>query len=103
MSETTKPEMYSPNYVRPSLERDLRDLASLAMGMMRIARCPGGRYTTYGYVCMHCGVDYTLAENEGFCGQPVGEDSYTPFDATVARRIMLESMAEHGEADDGGA
>lgn len=82
-------------YVTPSLERDLRDLAALAKGMMPLVRCPGGRYTVKGYLCMHCGVN--LSEGNNLCGQPLAEDGYTPFDATVAMRIMRESAAQHGE------
>jgi len=78
-------------YVRPTEERDTKDMVMLAQGMLRLTRCPSGRITPRGYVCMHCGVDYTATENAGFCGQPLEDDGYTPFDATVARRIMQDS------------
>lgn len=84
-------------YVKPTHDRDLHDLAMLALGMMRTERCPGGRFNAKGFVCAHCGVNYTADENEGFCGQPLKEDGSTPFDATVARRIMRESAAKFGE------
>lgn len=85
------------NYTRPNHDRDVRDLVMLARGMMPLTRCPGGRFTTKGYVCMHCGTDYTTEDNETFCGQPVEEDGMTPFDATVARRIMRESATKYDE------
>lgn len=78
-------------YVPPTEERDTKDLAMLAQGMLRLTRCPGGRINANGFTCMHCGVDYTDSENAGFCGQPLESDGYTPFDATVARRIMQDS------------
>lgn len=79
------------DYTTPSPERNTRDLVALALGHVSLTRCPGGRYTLKSYVCSHCGIDYTADENEGFCGQPVEEDGYTPFDAAVARRKMQES------------
>jgi hypothetical protein len=48
-----------------------------------------------GYFCVHCGVD--TSDDPGFCGQPVTEDGYTPFDTTVARRIMRESEEKFSE------
>lgn len=84
-------------YVMPTRNRDLTDLAALAFGMMPIERCPGGRFNAKGYVCMHCGVDYTRYKDSGFCGQPLKEDGFTPFDATVARRIMRESERKFSE------
>lgn len=89
--------MDTNNYIEPSAERDNADLAKLALGMLRLTRCPGGRYNPKGYICMHCGVDYTDEGNESFCGQPVEEDGFTPFDATVARRRMREHMDKYGE------
>lgn len=78
------------NYVSPTVDRDLRDLAALAQGMMPLIRCPGGRYTIRNHtVCAHCGIN--LYDDPKFCGQPLAEDGYTPFDASVARRIMRES------------
>lgn len=88
----------SKNYIDPTETRDLMDLAALARGMMPLVRCPGGRYTHKSYVCMHCGVDYT--DETDFCGQPLREDGLTPFDATVARRIMAESEAEYDQQGD---
>lgn len=81
-------------YTYPNLDRDNQDLKALAAGMLRLERCPGGRFTAKGYVCMHCGTDYTSEDNEGFCGQPVKDDGYTTFDATVARRLMRESASK---------
>lgn len=76
-------------YPRPTDERDLRDLAALAQGMMPLTRCPGGRWTTKNNShCAHCGTD--LFDDPKFCGQPLDEDGFTPFDATVARRIMRD-------------
>jgi hypothetical protein len=86
-------------YVRPNPDRDTRDLTMLATGFLRLTHCPGGRFTVEGYVCMHCGTDYTDSDNEGFCGQPVKDDGYTTFDATVARRIMRGSMDKYGETE----
>jgi hypothetical protein len=85
------PNQTDNNYTTPSPERNTRDLVALALGHLPLTRCPGGRYTHKGYTCSHCGIDYTLDENEGFCGQPIGDDGYTPFDAAVARRKMLKS------------
>lgn len=79
-------------YNKPNEARDVRDLANLARGMMTLVRCPGGRYTSRGYACMHCGVDYT---DTPLCGQPLHEDNYTPFDATVAMRILRESESSY--------
>ena len=76
-------------YVNPTSERLDRDLIALATGYMKITKCPGGRYTVKGHVCAHCGVDYSA--DPTFCGQPVEEDGVTPFDATVARRILRDS------------
>jgi len=75
-------------YIKPTEERDMRDLAALARGMVSLRRCPGGRYTPKDYVCMHCGIDFS---GSSFCGQPLEDDGMTPFDASVARRIMQES------------
>ncbi len=80
-------------YVRPTEERDLKDLAALALGMMPMTRCPGGRYTHKHYVCAHCGIDFS--DEPGFCGQPLDADGLTPFDATVAMRIMRESETNY--------
>ena len=81
-------------YPRPTDERDLRDLAALAQGMMPLTRCPGGRWTTKNNShCAHCGI--SRWDNPGLCGQPLGEDGYTPFDATVAMRIMAESETNY--------
>lgn len=86
-------------YKRPNNVRDTKDLAALARGMMQLDRCPGGRYNVKVCVCMHCGIDYTDPDNDGFCGQPVEDDGYTPFDATVARRVMRESEDKFKETD----
>lgn len=94
-----RPDQTNP-YTTPSPERDTRDLRALALGYLPLTRCPGGRYIHTHYVCPHCGVDYTADGNEGFCGQPVGDDGYTPFDAAVARRKMQDSEEAHsGYAD----
>lgn len=86
------PNQTNNNYTTPSPERNTRDLVALALGHLPLTRCPGGRYTyKRSSICSHCGIDYTLDENEGFCGQPVEGDGYTPFDAAVARRKMQES------------
>jgi hypothetical protein len=82
-------------YIRPTSARLDRDYIALARGNLRIVNCPGGRPTLKGYVCAHCGVDFE-EENNGFCGQPVKDDGVTPFDATIARRILRDS-AEHYE------
>lgn len=84
-------------YNKPNDERNTKDLVAIVRGMVALTKCPGGRIVPKGYVCVHCGVDYTTRENEGFCGQPVREDGYTTFDAAVARRTMLEGEAEYGE------
>lgn len=81
-------------YVKPNQKRDDMDLVRLAMGRLILVRCPGGRLTDKAYVCAHCGVDLVDAVTEDFCGQPVLEDGYTTFDATVAKRIMDESEME---------
>lgn len=78
-------------YVVPTSERHDRDLIALAMGALRITKCPGGRYTVRGSLCAHCGSDFSA--DPTFCGQPVDEDGVTPFDTTVARRIMTDSEA----------
>lgn len=86
-------------YPRPTEERDLKDLAALALGRMRLTRCPGGRYTDKQFPethCAHCGVDFTDRANLNFCGQPLDADGLTPFDATVAMRIMRESEDQFG-------
>lgn len=75
---------------RPSNKRDMEDLIQLAQCFLRLKRCPGGRLVQGGYVCLHCGHDYTV---DGFCGEPVCEDGYTTFDALKARSIMLDSIA----------
>lgn len=81
-------------YVRPTEERDLKDLAALALGRMPMTRCPGGRYTAKDPdVCMHCGLN--MWDNPGVCGQPLDADGLTPFDATVAMRIMRESETNY--------
>lgn len=83
-------------YVRPTEERDLKDLAALALGRMRLTRCPGGRYTDKQFPethCAHCGIDFS--DEPGFCGQPLDADGLTPFDATVAMRIMRESETNY--------
>ena len=85
------------NYTQPSDARDTTDLTMLARGYLSLTRCPGGRYKVRGYRCAHCGVDTNAEGNEGFCGQPVREDGFTPFDATEARRIMQESAMQYEE------
>lgn len=80
-------------YTRPTDERDLRDLAMLAKGRLPLTRCNGGRWTDRSNICAHCGID--MEDNPGVCGQPLGEDGMTPFDATVAMRIMRESEADY--------
>ena len=45
--------------------QDRKDLAELALGYLRIKRCPGRRYVVEGYVCARCGHDYML---DGKCG-----------------------------------
>lgn len=79
----------SKNYIDPVPERDLRDLAALAQGRLPLARCNGGRWTDRSNICAHCGID--MEDNPGVCGQPLGDDGLTPFDASVAMRIMRES------------
>ena len=79
-------------YTKPNLKRDDMDLIRLAMGRLRLARCNGGRRITASTICDHCGID--MEDNPGFCGQPVMEDGYTTFDATVAKRIMDDSEME---------
>lgn len=86
------------HYNKPTTEREMRDLAMIARGMLRISRCPGGRLSPYGYTCVHCGVDFE-GDEDGFCGQPLHEDGMTPFDATVARRIMRESADKYREEE----
>ena len=83
-------------YTKASEERVKRDLIALARGRLPLDYCPSGRPTVKGYVCAHCGVDF---EYEGYCGQPLEEDGITPFDATVARRIMSESARKNGETE----
>lgn len=86
-------------YITPNHDRDTQDLKMLAIGRLRLTRCPGGRWTdgvaTLHATCAHCGID--MREDSTFCGQPLNEDGYTPFDATVARRIMRDSAAKFGE------
>ncbi len=81
--------MTNQNYISPTVDRDLRDLAALAQGRMPLARCNGGRWTDKSNICAHCGID--MEDNPNLCGQPLAEDGYTPFDATVAMRLMRES------------
>lgn len=85
------------NYTPPTDERITRDLVALARGRLAIANCPSGRPTIKNQPCAHCGVDFT--DDVGFCGQPLDEDGYTPFDATVARRIMADSARNNGETE----
>ena len=83
-------------YTKASEERITRDLVALARGRMMLTECPSGRPTAKYQPCAHCGVDF---REEGFCGQPLEEDGFTPFDATVARRIMTESARKNGETE----
>lgn len=46
---------------------DQRDLLGLAVLHLNTTRCPGGRLVTQGYVCAHCGHDYT---DDGKCKKP---------------------------------
>lgn len=85
-------EIYTP----PTEERMKKDLVALAMGRLPLKYCPSGRPTVRGYACAHCGVDFEL---EGYCGQPLAEDGFTPFDTTVARRIMADSARTNGETE----
>jgi hypothetical protein len=85
-------EIYTP----PSEERMTRDLVALARGRLMVTECPSGRPTIKNQPCAHCGVDFEL---EGYCGQPLAEDGYTPFDTTVARRIMTDSARNNGETE----
>lgn len=41
------------------------DLQSIARYMVRIAHCPAGRPVPYGYVCIHCGHDFTTDDKCG--------------------------------------
>jgi hypothetical protein len=84
------------DYNQANEERVTRDLVALARGRMALVNCPSGRPTTKHYACAHCGVDFEL---EGYCGQPVDEDGFTPYDTTVARRIMAESFRNNGETE----
>ena len=84
------------DYNKPSAERTTKDLVALAMGRLALTKCPSGRPTVKGYVCAHCGVDFA---EEGYCGQPLEEDGYTPFDTTIARRIMADSFRNNGETE----
>lgn len=78
------------DYIEPTKERDDMDLIMLALGRLRLSRCAGGRIIEKDPdICAICGID--MRANPGFCGQPLQEDGYTPFDATVAKRIMDES------------
>ena len=77
------------NYISPTEDRDLMDLAMLAKGRLPLTRCNGGRWTDKSNICAHCGID--MEDNPNLCGQPLAEDGYTPFDATVAMRLMRES------------
>jgi hypothetical protein len=81
-------------YIMPTSARLDRDYIALARGNLRIVNCPGGRPTLKGEACAHCGVE--IADDPKFCGQPVKDDGVTPFDATIARRILRDS-AEHYE------
>ena len=81
------------DYIEPTNERDNMDLAMLAMGRLRLTRCNGGRWVTKSNICDLCGTD--MEDNPGFCGQPLMEDGYTPFDATVAKRIMDDSAERY--------
>lgn len=87
------------DYHKPTSARLDRDYIALALGFIPIRMCPSGRPTPKNMAnCAHCGIDLKDPDNAGFCGQPVGEDGVTPQDMSVARRIMRESMARHGEA-----
>lgn len=83
-------------YTKASEERITRDLVALAKGRLILTECPSGRPAVRYQPCPHCGVDFFV---EGYCGQPLGEDGFTPFDATVARRIMSESARKNGETE----
>ena len=83
-------------YTMANEERVKRDLIALARGRLILMECPSGRPTGRYQPCAHCGVDFT---EEGYCGQPLEEDGFTPFDATVARRIMSESARKNGETE----
>jgi hypothetical protein len=84
------------DYNEPNAERITKDLVALARGRLMITECPSGRPTIKNQPCAHCGVDFT---EEGYCGQPVDEDGFTPYDTTVARRIMAESFRNNGETE----
>lgn len=84
-------------YKTPTKERDTADLVALARGRIRLTRCPGGRITDNGFsnspapdyiYCAHCGIELTDVTNADFCGQPLDADGFTPFDTTVARRLL---------------
>lgn len=47
--------------------QDTRDLLALAESYLDTRRCPGGRIVMKGYVCAHCGHDYT---EDGRCKKP---------------------------------
>jgi hypothetical protein len=83
-------------YNTPSEERITRDLMALARGRLILTNCPSGRPTIKNQPCAHCGVDFA---GEGYCGQPVDDDGITPFDTTVARRIMADSFRNNGETE----
>jgi hypothetical protein len=87
---------FNEDYTFPSNKRDLHDAAMLARHMMSLTRCPGGRLTAKGYICTHCGMDYSMYENKEFCGQPVREDGFETFDAFTAREVMLKSEEKFG-------
>ena len=87
--------MSNSHYYKPSVDRDNMDLVRLALGRLPLTRCNGGRYVTRSNICDICGID--MEDMPDFCGQPVNEDGYTPFDATVARRTMSDHMDKFGE------
>jgi len=83
-------------YTKANEERVTRDLVALARGRLVLTECPSGRPSLKWQPCAHCGVVF---DEEGYCGQPLEEDGFTPFDATVARRIMSESARKNGETE----
>ena len=40
--------------------QDTKDMVAIASFRGGITRCPGERLVPEGYVCIHCGHDYTL-------------------------------------------
>lgn len=50
-----------------SRQADIRELLELADLHLDTKRCPGGRIVIKGFICAHCGHDYT---EDGKCKKP---------------------------------